>query len=394
MRSRVPLLFLVSDTGGGHRRAAIAVAEALEHAWPGRFAPNLYDPLMGPSAPRYVRSFAGLYGPLVRYVPLLWGALYHASDSPRRVRFLWKTLLARASADVAGEVARSQSEIIVSFHPLLTLPAAGAARAMAPPVSLVTVVTDTGNVHSAWTGGAPDLAVAASHIGASRFGLANRCVETGLPVPAAFCAPPPTAVERAMIRHALGLDERRFVVVVAGGGEGSGHMARDVRTLLRAGWEDLTVVAICGHNSRLRRRLERHPAAARPSQLVIKGWVADMPAWLRASDLLVTKAGPGTLAEAACAGVPLVVTSRLPGQEEGNADLFIEEGAAIWAGQSGELVRAVDSLLRDRAALDAMRASSARLALPGAASEVAALLAQLAGVPNQRETVPLERMPA
>ena len=44
----LPLLFLVADTGGGHRNAARAVGQALDRMYPGRFAPVLCDPLGGP----------------------------------------------------------------------------------------------------------------------------------------------------------------------------------------------------------------------------------------------------------------------------------------------------------------------------------------------------------
>src|SRR6185437_10199084 len=51
----IPLLFLLADTGGGHRAAAQAVGEALAYAFPGRFAPVLCDPLGGPRAARLLR---------------------------------------------------------------------------------------------------------------------------------------------------------------------------------------------------------------------------------------------------------------------------------------------------------------------------------------------------
>jgi hypothetical protein len=46
----LPLLFLIADTGGGHRSAARAVSQALDRMYPGRFAPVLCDPLGGPCA--------------------------------------------------------------------------------------------------------------------------------------------------------------------------------------------------------------------------------------------------------------------------------------------------------------------------------------------------------
>jgi 1,2-diacylglycerol 3-beta-galactosyltransferase len=370
----VPMLFLVSDTGGGHRRAALAVAEALEEQWPGCFLAHIYDPLMGRSAPRCQRRLIGLYGPLIRWSPWAWGALYQASDSPRRAWVLWKTLLASTSRDVAGELVRSSAEMVVSFHPLTTVPAARAAKSGRKPIPMVTVVTDLWSVHSAWRGGSPDLVVTPSAAVAEQFGGAPSCVQTGLPVPLEMSAPPATPPERAQLRSKLGLKEGGFVVVLAGGAEGCGHIETHVRALLNAGWEDLTVVAICGRNLRLRRRLEMARAGAPPVQLLVKGWAADMADWVRAADLLVTKAGPGTLAEAACAGAAIVITSQLPGQEQGNGEMFVRSGAAIWARKPGDLVHQVARLHHDPAALAAMRAASYSLAKPAAARDIAALL--------------------
>src|ERR1700733_11259383 len=79
--ARLPLLFLVGDTGGGHRNAARAVGQALERMYPGRFAPALCDPLGGPGSARLLRFVAGLYGPATRLAPWLWGAAYHLCDS-------------------------------------------------------------------------------------------------------------------------------------------------------------------------------------------------------------------------------------------------------------------------------------------------------------------------
>lgn len=63
--ARLPLLFLVADTGGGHRNAARAVGQALERMYPGRFALALCDPLGGPGSARLLRFVAGLYLSLI-----------------------------------------------------------------------------------------------------------------------------------------------------------------------------------------------------------------------------------------------------------------------------------------------------------------------------------------
>ncbi len=102
-QSPVPLLFLIGDTGGGHRSAAAAVAQALERALPGRFVPVICDPLRGPDVPRPLRWFAGLYGPCIRLTPWLWWLFWRTSDSPRVLAAVRHTIM----APVYGSVARA-----------------------------------------------------------------------------------------------------------------------------------------------------------------------------------------------------------------------------------------------------------------------------------------------
>ena len=54
-----------------------------------------------------------------------------------------------------------------------------------------------------------------------------------------------------------------------------------------------------------------------------------MPEFMQASDVLITKAGPGTISEAFISGLPLILFSKMPGQEDGNVDYVVNQGAGI-----------------------------------------------------------------
>ena len=54
------------------------------------------------------------------------------------------------------------------------------------------------------------------------------------------------------------------------------------------------------------------------------GFVTRMAEYMVAADVLVSKAGPGTIAEAASLSLPVMLTSFLPGQEEGNVDFVVD----------------------------------------------------------------------
>jgi 1,2-diacylglycerol 3-beta-galactosyltransferase len=395
----VPLLFLVADTGGGHRAAAGAISTELARAYPGRFAVTFCDPLGGPASRAPLRWVTGLYGPSVRLAPWLWGAAWHATDSGPAMRLLRRSLLALADRPVADAVARHRPAAIVSLHPL-TGPAAAAARArLAPAAPLITVVTDLVTPHASWSAcldGPVIVPTAAARrrlrvrpgpseegggSGHGEEGVGRGAIVAGLPVGADFACGPASPGERAALRHKLGLPAGRFTVVLTGGGEGCGGLARRARALLRRSG-DVQVVALCGRNLRLRRRLDR-VAARCGGRLTVRGFTSDMASWLRCADVVAGKAGPGTIAEATCCGAPLLLTSQLPGQERGNASFVAAAGAGRYLPGAGRLAAEVARLRADPAALAAMRGASARLGQPAAASTVAALLAGLAGPPQR-----------
>ncbi|HTP16514.1 MAG TPA: glycosyltransferase [Streptosporangiaceae bacterium] len=384
----VPLLFLIADTGGGHRSAALAVSQALELAYPGRFAPVLCDPLGGPDAFAPLRWITGLYGPSIRLTPWIWGAIYYGFQTRPAMRWLRRTVSPIVARPVAAAVAAHQPAAIVSFHPLTggaavsalgDGAAVGAADDGADRPPVVTVVTDLATTHRTWHCAEVDRIVvplAAASGDRDRSAAApGRYVEIGLPVTPEFLRGPLRARERRALRQSLGLSRRRFLVVLTGGAEGSGRIYRRTAAIVRR-FDDVAVVVICGRNRRLQRRLTRLAARA-GGRLAVKGFVDNMAEWLRCADVVVTKAGPGTIAEATCCGAPLVLTSHVPGQEEGNAEFVVAAGAGRHAPRVRQLVSEIAWLRRDPAAIAAMRAASARLSRPEAAADIAALVAGL-----------------
>jgi 1,2-diacylglycerol 3-beta-galactosyltransferase len=196
------------------------------------------------------------------------------------------------------------------------------------------------------------------------------------PVTSQFAAGPASRAERVTLRRSLGLGEQRFLVLLVGGGEGSGGLGRRARAILRR-FPDVSVIVVCGHNGRLQRRLGRRTERS-GGRLRVTGYTGDMAALLRCCDLLVTKAGPGAIAEAACCGAPMLLSSRLPGQEAGNIGVVTAAGAGRRARSVRRLLAEIGALRDDPGRLEAMRAASAALARPGAAAQVAELIAGLA----------------
>lgn len=59
----------------------------------------------------------------------------------------------------------------------------------------------------------------------------------------------------------------------------------------------------------------------------IKGFVNNMPEYMFASDIMITKAGPGTISEALICGLPMILNAYIPCQEEANVPYVVDNKA-------------------------------------------------------------------
>lgn len=115
------------------------------------------------------------------------------------------------------------------------------------------------------------------------------------------------AESKAFYRTKYDLPQERFTVMVAAGGYGKSGMNRVVDALMFVK-HPITVIAICGTNKRLYRRLQRLKSAVaphidlRPYEFVDKVYELN-----RASDVLITKGGPNAMLDSALMGVPIGV---------------------------------------------------------------------------------------
>jgi hypothetical protein len=64
--------------------------------------------------------------------------------------------------------------------------------------------------------------------------------------------------------------------------------------------------------------------------VVVTGFVDNMAEWMTACDTIITKAGPGTIAESLICGLPLLLNGFVPCQEAGNVPFVLDNKARLW----------------------------------------------------------------
>jgi 1,2-diacylglycerol 3-beta-galactosyltransferase len=370
---RPHILFLFSDTGGGHRSATEAIIEGLKLEFDDQVTTQMVDIFLD-IAPRPLNYLPKWYPYMVR-MPEVWGFSYRISNGTRRARVIVESAYPYVRRTLHKVIRQNPADMIVSLHPLANDPFLHALGKKRPP--FITVVTDLVTTHVLWYHKSVDLCLVPTEAARQRAleaGLSPEQVRVvGLPVADRFCQPVGDPVS---LREKLGWPQDRPVVLLVGGADGMGPIEKTATAIADANLP-ITLVIIAGRNQELKGRLE---ARQWPMKTLIYGFVHEMPNFMRAANILVTKAGPGTISEALNAGLPMILYSRLPGQEDGNVDYVISEGVGVWAPKTSYIVSALKAWITHPRQLELAAEACCDAARPEAARQIARILAERLGI--------------
>jgi processive 1,2-diacylglycerol beta-glucosyltransferase len=363
------VLIFTASYGSGHVAAAAALAIAFREAGADATVVDHFRELVHPA---FARVSHALYAWILRHAPALWGLGYGlgdrlASESPLTFgmthlgRERLARLLRRVSPDVVVTVHATPSAVMSSL------------RERGEPVPAHTTVVTDFVAHSQWMARHVDRYCVAAEEVRNEFvarGISpERVVVTGVPVREEFSR----AVDATRARRALGLAAGLPTIVAMAGSQGSlGRLGDITRALLRME-RPMQAVVVAGRDERLRAGLARL-AAGSPVRVV--GYVDDVRTLLAAADLLVTKAGGMTLAEATAAEVPLLLYGSLAGQERGNERFASRAGIALVARSPRELPPLLDRALGDPDTVERLQGSLRRLRRPDAAQHIVDLVTE------------------
>jgi 1,2-diacylglycerol 3-beta-galactosyltransferase len=200
----------------------------------------------------------------------------------------------------------------------------------------VTVVTDMVSTHALWFDKRADLILVPTRM-ARDSALENHMLPekvrvVGQPISGNHCQ---MGCDKASLREKYGWPVDKFTVLLVGGGEGMGPLAKTARAIDESGL-DVNLVIVTGRNVRLKKSLA---SLSWENPTSIYGFTNEMPEFMSAADAIVTKAGPGTIAEALVAGLPIILYAKLPGQEDGNVIYVENRGVGVWAPDPLKVVR-------------------------------------------------------
>ncbi|WP_229504897.1 MGDG synthase family glycosyltransferase [Massilia mucilaginosa] len=362
------ILLLSVSAGAGHMRAAEAI-RAAANAAPGDVEATHLDVMdYVPSAFR--KMYTEFYLKLVNKAPALWGYLYQASNDARpdsTMQQLRRGLERLNTRALMSAIDEAQPDAIVCTHflPAEILARAIRKRGFTTPVWVQ--VTDF-DLHRMWVhenmagyfAGNEEVAYRMRRCGIAP----ERIHVTGIPIMPAFGQ----TLERAACAREFGLDPTSTTFLLMGGGAGLGSLETVAERLL-ALEGSFQLIVLAGKNAKALAALKLLEARF-PGRLLAQGFTDKVERLMACADLVITKPGGLTSSECLAMGLPMIVNSPIPGQEERNADYLLEQGVALKAVDGPTLEYRIAHLLAHPGQLAAMSARARTLGRAHAAGEV------------------------
>ena len=336
------VLILTAGFGEGHNAAARGLKEGFDSLGD-EFQTEVMD-LFEPAFGRFYQKSRRDYLWLVNHAPRVWAAIYSVLDRLPVLRFL-----ARFLTPLRGELVRALSQfrpdVIVSVYPVYGYVLEAAVRdAGIGPVKSYVMITDSITVNSVWLRCGADVFCVANEDTAQVLlaaGVPREKVRvSGFPVSLRFAD---VGLKREDPLVDGGLPRVLFMV--------NGQRERAVllvERLLRQGGIELSVTV--GKDEELGRRLVEL-AARMGRDLRVLGWVENVPGLIRSHHLLIGKAGGAMVQEALAGCVPMLVTQILPGQEEGNARLILQNGCGAFCPTNEVVASTVERVFENGASV-------------------------------------------
>jgi len=364
------VFFLFSDTGGGHRSAFQAIQDAMQIKYGDAVSFEAVDVLRECKWP--LNKQPEMYPLIVNNSKFLWALMYHSLNGKRRAMLARQLIYMNNRDNLKRIVDEHPADVVVCTHSVIANPSFRAFLTLPKRPPFLTVITDLVTTPSFWYDPRVDRCFVPTNDAYKRglkLGMsADQMQITGLPVNPHFMDSMTTQDEA---RKEVGVERDLPAVMMVAGGDGMGTIF-NTATALDAKKLNIQIVVIAGKNKDLKAKLEAHDWQT-PHKIF--GFVTnqyEMPRIMVASDIIITKAGPSTIIEAAIAGLPMIISDRIPGQETGNVQLVVDNDAGIYAPKPETVADTVATWLSEGKKQLAKRSENARqIAYPNAVWDIA-----------------------
>ncbi len=369
------ILVLSASAGAGHIKAAQAIEKALVQL-------NAADEILNVDTLQYTNKlFRSLYSKayieMVKKAPGVFGWLYDYTDKPwqnERKRLAFTKLNTRRFIKM---LTKYQPDIIICTYFLPAEIISWLKAKQRLNARQVIIVTDF-DVHAMWLCHHYEqyfVALEETKQHLNELGIPeNKLTTTGIPIDPVFAI----KKDKKEMRSKYGLDPDKLTILVSAGGFGVGPIENMVKVLQKLR-HPAQILAMCGHNEELYRRLShiQHKNGGLPVKINPVGFTDQMDEYMSASDILLGKTGGLTMSEALAKGLAFVIVNPIRGQEERNSDHLLENGVGIRCNNIPVLAYKIDRMLDEPGRFKKMQQRSLEMGKPNAALDIVKKIMQM-----------------
>ena len=365
------ILYLSISAGGGHIKVCESINEEVLKRYPSSTSAII-------DAFKYInpvldKLVVGSYLNTVKKTPKIYGKLYKMSEDGGNIHDFGKTVNKLLSYKIMKLIRRSKASAVVCSHPFPIQMILNIRKKKRINIPVVAVMTDY-SIHQLWLHKDIDAYVVAHDF--IKYELMLRGIPEqkihplGIPVAKEFTL----AKNRTDVCKSLNI-KNTFTILIMGGSLGFGKINEIFKSLLNQK-RNLQIIVVAGKNQKLKSQLEEaiYPKSKKVEILGYTKRVADL---MTASDIIITKPGGITIAEAIVKNLPIIITSPIPGQEERNAHFLMNTGVAARISEDETINSIIHQVVDNPLRISHMKEIARFLAKPYACPEIVDLLEKL-----------------
>ena len=311
------------------------------------------------------------YLEIIKKRPELWGHIYDNPDVLKKTKKAREAIFKYNMSKMKSLLEKNRPDVVLCTQAFPCGMVADYKRATGRNIPLIGVLTDHAP-HSYWLHDevdyyvvpTPETAKVLEEKGVSR----KKLKAYGIPVAPKFRV----KQNKGRLREDLGLSKRGSILLMMGGSQGIGAMEEVARELVLDKTHQYQLLVITGKNRRLYNKLSRI-AKKMPESIKVMRYVENIDKLMDASDLIITKAGGLTTAEALVKKLPILIVDPIPGHERMNTDFLVDKGAAVEIDDFGRIHEKINRLLDSKNALLKMSKRAEELSKPESSLDIAKL---------------------
>ncbi|MFC1480096.1 glycosyltransferase [Candidatus Omnitrophota bacterium] len=363
------LIFYISRYSG-HFHAASAIEKGLLEMG-GDIETNKINALAYTN-PVLEKIIIKTYLELIKKKPELWGHVYDNPDVIKKTKKARETIHKFNMSKIKKLIETYSPDVIFCTQAFPCGMVADYKKSCGNKTPLIGILTDYAP-HSYWLSDEVDFYVVPSG-GTARLleekGVAPEKIKAyGIPVDPKF------RQERDIrrIRKDFDFQEGNPTILIMGGSQGLGAVEEVARSLLQDEDHNYQLLVVTGSNKKLCAKLKRLVKKKGGKNMRVLSFVENIDELMEVSDVVVTKAGGMTIAEALVKKLPMLIVDPIPGHERMNTDYLVEKGAAAEIDDYSQIHQKINELFDSQGTLERMKKNTEKLSKPDSALDIARL---------------------